>query len=421
MPTYQKVWKVNGAIIRQRGCSYQVETHHNGKRARQTFKTAEKAEDYARQVKAEIKTEGDKALAIKGRQRVDALRLLQAFPTKAEQDDAVAAVETLSSMIAAGNGSRPPLLKEAVSFWLAHHPQGEPLPLLNAALDAYLKAKEDRRSTTLYEIKHKVGRFIKAYPGASISDITPASISAWLEKTLASATYATRRQYLTVLSAFFEAATTRYKLPANPAKDVVLSGGYGDEKEVQAYTVEEVRRILAAAGASAYSGRVVPSIAIGLFAGLRPSEIQGLDWADVSLAAKRIRVSPQTAKKRRSRYVDMSDNLVEWLTPYAQESGPVAPPLMTWRRARTEIMTAAGCDLIKDGFRHSFGTYHLAAYESADKTAFEMGHRSNTDLVYKHYRKLVTKEEGAAYWKIRPADLLRPSEQESGTKKSVGS
>ena len=32
MPTCQKVWKVNGAIIRQRGCSYQVETHHMSKR-----------------------------------------------------------------------------------------------------------------------------------------------------------------------------------------------------------------------------------------------------------------------------------------------------------------------------------------------------------------------------------------------------
>jgi hypothetical protein len=41
MPTYPKAWKVNGAIIRQRGCPYQVETHHNGKRARQTFKTVD--------------------------------------------------------------------------------------------------------------------------------------------------------------------------------------------------------------------------------------------------------------------------------------------------------------------------------------------------------------------------------------------
>lgn len=169
---------------------------------------------------------------------------------------------------------------------------------------------------------------------------------------------------------------------------------------------DEIRKIFAAANASPHAARVVPALAIGFFAGLRPSEVQGLGWVDVSLTAKRIRVSPETAKKRRARYVDMSDNLIEWLTPYARESGLVAPPLMTYRRARKEIMGGAECTLIKDGFRHSFGTYHLATYENAAKTAFAMGRRSDTDLVYTNYRKLVTREEGEAYWKGRPMKLL---------------
>lgn len=32
----------------------------------------------------------------------------------------------------------------------------------------------------------------------------------------------------------------------------------------------------------------------------------------------------------------------------------------------------------------------------------EMGHRGNTDLVYQHYRKLVTREEGLKLWQIGP-------------------
>ena len=31
-----------------------------------------------------------------------------------------------------------------------------------------------------------------------------------------------------------------------------------------------------------------------------------------------------------------------------------------------------------------------------------MGHRGNTDLVFQHYRKLVTKEEGLKYREIKP-------------------
>ena len=407
MPTYQKIWKVNGAIIRQRGCSYQVETHHNGKRTRQTFKTAAKAEDYAKQVKAEFKSEGDMALAIKGRQRIDALRLLDAFPTKKAQDDAISAVRLLTTQVKDYAPSKP-LMAEAVRFWLSHHPQGGSLPTLDEALESYLADKrlEKRRAATLYEISHKIGRLIKAFPDTSISDITTELISQWLTDTLGSSTVGTKRQYLTVISAFFTDSAKRYGLPKNPAKDVKLAGCNADQAEVQAYTVEEVRKIMAAANASPHAARVVPALAIGFFAGLRPSEVQGLDWVDVSLTAKRIRVSPETAKKRRARYVDMSDNLIEWLTPYARESGLVAPPLMTYRRARKEIMEGAECSLIKDGFRHSFGTYHLATYENAAKTAFAMGHRSDTDLVYTNYRKLVTREEGEAYWKIRPMKLL---------------
>jgi len=353
----------------------------------------EAAENYAKQVKADFKSEGDMALAIKGRQRIDALRLLDAFPTKKAQDDAISAVRLLAQQVKDYVPSKP-LMAKAVRFWLSHHPQGGTLPTLNEALASYLEDKrlEKRRAATLYEISHKIGRFIKAFPDTTISDITTELISQWLTDTLGSATVGTKRQYLTVISAFFTDSAKRYGLPKNPAKDVKIAGSNADQTEVQAYTVDEVRKIMTAANASPHADRVVPAMAIGFFAGLRPSEVQGLDWVDVSLTAKRIRVSPETAKKRRARYVDMSDNLIEWLTPYAREHGLVAPPLMTYRRARTEIMEKAACSLIKDGFRHSFGTYHLTTHENAAKTAFAMGHRSDTDLVCTNYRKLVTKE-----------------------------
>ena len=50
--------------------------------------------------------------------------------------------------------------------------------------------------------------------------------------------------------------------------------------------------------------------------------------------------------------------------------------------------------------RHSFASYHMAEHESADKTALEMVHRDN-QMLFEHYRKLVTKEAAKRYWKIR--------------------
>ena len=111
MPTYQKVWKVNGAIIRQRGYSYQVETHHNGKRTRQTFKTVEDADNYAKQVKAELKSEGDMALAIKGRPRIDTLRLLDALPTSTLNGGGYGVAAALLTVVLVWL-ARPPLPRE---------------------------------------------------------------------------------------------------------------------------------------------------------------------------------------------------------------------------------------------------------------------------------------------------------------------
>tara|TARA_Y100001934_G_scaffold186713_1_gene220328 strand:- start:448 stop:618 length:171 start_codon:yes stop_codon:yes gene_type:complete len=54
--------------------------------------------------------------------------------------------------------------------------------------------------------------------------------------------------------------------------------------------------------------------------------------------------------------------------------------------------------------RHSFASYHLAYHQSADKTALEMGHR-DTQMLYRHYRSVVSKDEAAKFWKIEPAEL----------------
>jgi hypothetical protein len=84
----------------------------------------------------------------------------------------------------------------------------------------------------------------------------------------------------------------------------------------------------------------------------------------------------------------------------------VSPPEITVRRERAKIIESAGGKFWKDGFRHSFRTYHLAAFEEPVKTAVAMGRRANQDLVLTNYRKLVTREEGQAYWQIKPPRLI---------------
>jgi integrase len=56
----------------------------------------------------------------------------------------------------------------------------------------------------------------------------------------------------------------------------------------------------------------------------------------------------------------------------------------------------------KNGLRHSFASYRLAATNNAATVAAELGH-STVHLLYNAYRELVHPDEAARYWKIEPA------------------
>jgi hypothetical protein len=50
--------------------------------------------------------------------------------------------------------------------------------------------------------------------------------------------------------------------------------------------------------------------------------------------------------------------------------------------------------------RHCFVSYHLAGFQNAGKTALEAGH--SEQMLFAHYRELVTPEAAAEYWNILP-------------------
>ena len=401
--SYGRTWRSHGCIIRRRQTSFQVELFHCGKRQRIACPDEESAERQAKQWADEAKSDGDTALSLTKADRQEAVELLRLLATEADLLDVKSAVALLRSGGAGVNLTKPQPspLAEAVRFWLRHHPEGATPPTVAATLVAYLEKKTNRRPATLREYRDKIGRFQRAFPTATVADITAADIDRWLTKTVSH--HASRRQYLAVLHGFFKFACRTWRLESNPVEGVYMDAGETDQTDVEAYTVKEAEDIMDAAAKHEHAARIVPMLAIGFFAGLRPTEIEGMEWSNVSLEQKQMRVTPATAKRRRQRFVEISDNLAAWLTPYAQSTGLIAPAVITYRRDRDAVMKASGAKRwIRDGLRHSFGTYHLAAYGDANKTALQMGHRGNTDLVFQHYRKLVTQDEGLAFWKINP-------------------
>jgi integrase len=141
-------------------------------------------------------------------------------------------------------------------------------------------------------------------------------------------------------------------------------------------------------------------LAIGAFAGVREAEIKRLTWSEVDQRRGHIEIKSSKAKSARRRIVEMQPNLRDWLRPYAGMTGAVVP--VNARKKLDLVRKPAGlARWPKNGLRHSFASYRLAATHDAPRVASELGHTS-PQMLYSTYRELVLPEEAERYWNIAP-------------------
>lgn len=395
-----KTHECDGIKIRELSGEYfQTDFMRDGKRERQGFKTLAEAEEHCRLAAAKLRTDGTSILDLTGAQRDDAGKALKATRGKVS-------------------------LVEAVRFWMRHNANedGVTVAELGRRWLANLKT-QGCRATTLVERGHKVDRMAADMGAKPIANVTRDDIEAWLSsKGLTGATWdGYRRAY----RAMFGYAVKTRLLDSNPA--AAIDPMRTDEKLPTPFTVEAATAIMRTA--EKYAPITVPTLAVQFFAGLRPGEALGLDWAAVDFKQKIIRVLPETSKVRRSRIIEMNATLIDWLTPYRKLAGPIGiqtPSQQNFylfrkpigpayeqegipKAERPEdkrpkgIAKAAGVEWIQDGPRKTYATMHFAQHGDADKLAGVLGHTSGSGILYKHYRGLATKADARRYWKIRPA------------------
>jgi integrase len=154
-------------------------------------------------------------------------------------------------------------------------------------------------------------------------------------------------------------------------------------------------------------------VAIGLFAGLRRSELCALEWSEIDLQARTIEIKGVKAKTRQRRIVTISDTLAEWLAlaPKSPHPAPSRNEDVCSERLKnlcserldedgSLIRKAIVNDWPHNALRHSFGSYHFAEYRDENRTAAEMG--NSPAVVFRHYRALVKREAADAFWTLRP-------------------
>jgi integrase len=151
-------------------------------------------------------------------------------------------------------------------------------------------------------------------------------------------------------------------------------------------------------------GAMVRYFALALFAGLRTGPTGELHKLArhpdrdklIDLKTGVIHITPEISKTAQKRQVMIRPNLRAWL----ERSAPEILPKNHDRLVKT---IRAEKKLTHDVLRHSFFSYHVAAFRSVGDAALEGG---NSESVIKtHYLNLTTRSEGEAFWRIVPAGV----------------
>jgi len=237
-------------------------------------------------------------------------------------------------------------------------------------------------------------RFCRDFGERPVAGIGPEELDNWLRSLPGSPK--TRADYRANIGVLFSYAARRRMIDFNPiaftAKPKLI------DRPPEIFMVDELRALLEAAQRTEPS--VVPMLAIGAFAGLREAEIKRLEWSEVDLARGHIEVKAAKAKSARRRLVPIQANLALWLRHYSGLVGQVVPDAARGKLDRVR-KDAGLARWPKNGLRHSFASYRLAAIHDAPRVASELGH-TTPQLLYSTYRELVRPEEAERYWKIAP-------------------
>lgn len=319
------------------------------------------------------------------------------------------AAECFRLMAQLGLGD-PAQLLDVVREYRDHHPHGANARTLDQVRVELVaaKRKQARSERHVASLDYRLRCLIDALGDKPVTAITTKELqkeierhSAWNATTIHSVTQGWKIA--------FNFAIRRGYLIHNPANRLELPKIVHDEPTI--FTVEEVRRLMAA---TLFSDRhpLVPAcrayLAIGMFAGLRPEEIERLEWKHVDLATATIRVKAANAKDRDRRIVEIQPNLVAWLRPLVKRHGRVlSHPVAKLRAAARTILglTTWPADIM----RHTFVSYHFAEFRNEAHTKKEVGHRDDGRVFYNHYMVPVSRPAARLFWSTIPPFALLQS------------
>lgn len=363
---------------------------------------------------------------------VDGKRVQRSYPTEKAANDALKAAKkaqqrhgtmaseltgsVMAEMVLARDRLREAgaTISEAVDFFLKHGSRMKERISTAELVKRFIDTKDNMSARYRRQLKVSLGSLARHMGTRQAHEVMPADMEAWLNASGWSPK--TRNNYAGDARACFSWAMKKGHARINPAGEIPKAK-LGDE-EIGTLTVEQCEVLLRGA---LKRPEMMGFVVLGLYGGLRPAEIQRLDWSAVNLDERTVIVEGRQAKTRRRRVVDLEPNAIEWImAAKVKREGPICGRFWDarWRIFRRSLGWAVGTGekRIKEtkvepvygewphnALRHTNASMDYAMHQNEARLQARLGHESAA-MLHRHYRALKTRTEAEAYFGLQPSE-----------------
>ncbi len=144
----------------------------------------------------------------------------------------------------------------------------------------------------------------------------------------------------------------------------------------------------------------LPSVALMLYAGVRPDELRRLSWHDIDWDEGELHLAARHSKTGGGRHIPLCRPLLA-LLKRERKSGGICPK--RWKERWQYLRQVAGfTHWVPDVLRHSYASYHAKMYRDLSLLQLAMGHR-DCRLLLTRYVNLrgITKRTAQKFWQAR--------------------
>jgi len=297
--------------------------------------------------------------------------------------------------------------QDVVSGWREHlQSTGKSVCELTVAeaCTKFLDSEEERLAAgklSLDTMRHKrqmIGAFSTAFGGNKLDQVTGPEIETWIEDDLGvenGDTFDGWRRHLRSLFSDFSKQVRN-----NPCDDIERRGGATEY--VNILSVRDTARLFAYA--LDHERVALGRLALEAFAGLRFGSSTRLEKADLHLEDKGILLPPWKLKTgmvdgRRHYIDDLPENLWAWLEAATPDAWTMTGS--DWMHCKTDLFKDAQVPHPRNCLRHSFASYHAAAFKQPGLTATILCHR-NQQKLWDNYKGNAESRWGKMYFEITP-------------------